>query len=67
MKVNFTKQHKVSMTGLTMDEYCVIADIVRKVQEIMQWDEDMQQYTDHDNFLMSMDEDEYKALQSITF
>lgn len=67
MQVRFNKNGKVSITQLTMDEYCVIADLVRTTQGIMEWDEDTQSYTDHDNFLMSMDENEYKALQSMDF
>lgn len=67
MKVNFTKNKKVSITGLTIDQYCIIADLVRTSQNIMEWDEDMQQYTDHDNFLMSLDDEEYKALESMNF
>jgi len=31
----------------------------------MAWDEDMQEYTDHDNFLYSMTEEEYKELKAI--
>ena len=31
----------------------------------MAWDEDMQEYTDHDNFLYCMSEEEYQELQRI--
>ncbi len=56
---------KISITGLTPTQYSIILDIVNTVKEIMQWDEAMQEYTDHDNFLYSMSEEEYKELQNI--
>lgn len=59
------KQRKVSITGLTLTQYSIICDIVHTVQDIMAWDEDMQEYTDHDNFLYSMTEEEYQELQNI--
>ena len=59
------KKKTVSITGLTLTQYSIIVDIVHTVQDIMAWDEDMQEYTDHDNFIYSMDEEEYKELQSI--
>lgn len=59
------KQRKVSITGLTLTQYSIICDIVHTVQGIMAWDEDMQEYTDHDNFLYSMTEEEYQELQNI--
>ena len=31
----------------------------------MEWDDDMQEYTDHDNFLYSMSKEEYDELQNI--
>lgn len=60
-----TKKKTVSITGLTLTQYCIICDIVHTVQDIMAWDEDMQEYTDHDNFLYSMTEEEYKELKAI--
>lgn len=60
-----TKQRKVSITGLTLTQYSIIVDIVNTVKDIMAWDDDMQEYTDHDNFLYSMTEDEYQELQNI--
>lgn len=60
-----TRQKKVSITGLTPTQYSIIVDIVNTVKDIMQWDEGMQEYTDHDNFIYSMDEEEYKELQKI--
>ena len=65
-KVNCSKKGKVSITGLTLDEFDIIFAIVHKVKDIMSWDEDMKCYTDHDNFLMSMDEEEYKALMNLS-
>lgn len=54
-----------SITGLTLTQYSIICDIVHTVKEIMAWDEDMQEYTDHDNFIYSISEEEYKELQEI--
>jgi hypothetical protein len=59
------KERKLSITGLTPTQYGIICDIVHTVQDIMAWDEDMQEYTDHDNFLYSMSEEEYKELKAI--
>ena len=59
------KNRTVTITGLTLTQYSIICDIVHKVQDIMAWDEDMQEYTDHDNFLYSMSEEEYKELKAI--
>ena len=59
------KQRTVSITGLTPTQYSIICDIVSTVKDIMAWDEDMQEYTDHDNFLYSMSEEEYQELQNI--
>ena len=58
-------KNTVSITGLTLTQYSIICDIVRTVQDIMALDDDMQEYTDHDNFLYSMSEEEYKELQTI--
>ena len=59
------KNNTISITGLTLTQYSIILDIVHTVQDIMAWDEDMQEYTDHDNFLYSMSEEEYKELMKI--
>jgi hypothetical protein len=59
------KKKTVSITGLTLTQYSIIVDIVNTVTDIMAWDDDMQEYTDHDNFLYSMSEEEYKELQDI--
>lgn len=59
------KQIKLSITGLTPTQYGIICDIVYRVQDIMEWDDDMQEYTDHDNFLYSMSKEEYDELQNI--
>ena len=59
------RQRKVSIKGLTLTQYSIICDIVREVKNIMQWDEYMKEYTDHDNFIYSMNEEEYKELQNI--
>lgn len=59
------KKRTVSITGLTLTQYSIIVDIVNTVKDIMAWDDDMQEYTDHDNFLYSMSEEEYKELQGI--
>lgn len=59
------KNKTVSITGLTLTQYSIICDIVHTVQDIMAWDEDMREYTDHDNFLYSMSEEEYKELKAI--
>ena len=59
------KNNMVSITGLTLTQYSIIVDIVNTVKDIMAWDEDMQEYTDHDNFLYSMSEEEYQELQNI--
>ena len=59
------RQRKVSITGLTLTQYSIICDIVSRVKDIMAWDEDMQEYTDHDNFLYCMSEEEYQELQRI--
>lgn len=61
------RQKKLSIKGLTPTQYNIIWDIVSRVQDIMSWDEDMQEYTDHDNFIYSMSEEEYKELQNINF
>ena len=59
------KNRTVTITGLTLTQYSIICDIVYTVQHIMAWDEDLQKYTDHDNFLYSMSEEEYKELKAI--
>lgn len=59
------RQRKVSITGLTLTQYSIICDIVSRVKDIMAWDEGMQEYTDHDNFLYCMSEEEYQELQRI--
>ena len=59
------KGRKVSITGLTLTQYSIICDIVHIVKDIMEWDETMQEYTDNDNFIYSMSEEEYKELQNI--
>ena len=59
------KRRTVSITGLTLTQYSIICDLVNTAKAIMEWDEDMQEYTDHDNFLYSMDEDEYRELMTI--
>lgn len=48
-----------------MDEYDILSHILSKVQDIMSWDEDMEEYTDHDNFIMSMSEEDYNTLMAI--
>lgn len=55
----------VSIKGLTPTQYSIIVDIVNGVKDVMEWDDDMQEYTDHDNFIYSMSEEEYKELQKI--
>ena len=59
------KQKKLSITGLTPTQYEIIWDIVNRVKDIMTWDEDMQEYTDNDNFIYSMSEEEYQELMKI--
>ena len=59
------KNNTISITGLTLTQYSIILDIVHTVQDIMAWDDDMKEYTDHDNFLYSMSEEEYKELMKI--
>lgn len=59
------RNKKVSITGLTPTQYNIICDIVSRVKDIMEWDEFMQEYTDHDNFIYTMDKDEYEELQNI--
>lgn len=51
---------------VTPDEYSILLDILSSVKEIMQWDDDMQEYTDHDNFVYSMSKEEYETLQRMT-
>lgn len=63
--VRSTKNGKVNITGLTFDEYDIILAVLGKVKDIMAWDDDMECYTDHDNFLMSMDEEEHKTLMAL--
>lgn len=60
-----SRTRKMSIKGLTLTQYCIIVDIVRTTQRIMAWDEYMQEYTDHDNFLLSLNEEEYKELLNI--
>lgn len=62
---HFLKNGKVSIKNLTMDEYDILSHILSKVQDIMSWDEDMKEYTDHDNFIMSMSEEDYNTLMAI--
>ena len=59
------RKRTYSIKGLTLTQLSIISDIVHEVQFIMKWDEDMQEYTDHDNFLYSMSEEEYQELQAI--
>lgn len=60
-----SKQRKMSIKGLTLTQYSIICDIVRSVKEIMRWNEDMKEYTDHDNFIYSLSEEEYQELMNI--
>lgn len=59
------KPKKVSIKGLTLTQYSIILDIVHTVQDIMTWDEDLQEYTDHEKFFYSMSAEEYKELINI--
>ncbi len=59
------KKRTFSITGLTATQYGIIFDIVRTVQDIMVWDEHMQEYTDNDNFVYSLSEEDYKELKAI--
>jgi len=59
------KSNTLSITWLTATQYCIIVDIVERVKEIMTWYEEMQEYTDNDNFLYCMSEEEYQELQNI--
>ena len=59
------KQKKLSIKGLTTTQYSIIYDIVSRVKDIMTWDEDMQEYTDNDNFVYSMSKEEYQELMKI--
>lgn len=64
-KTNFSKSGKVTIRGLSQDEYYILTSILNRVKEIMQYDEDLDEFTDHDNFLYSLSEDEYKILMGI--
>lgn len=59
------KKATVSIEGLTLTQYSIIVDIVNGVKDAMKWDEGMQEYTDHDNFVYSMSKEEYRELMKI--
>lgn len=59
------RKRTYSIKGLTLTQYSIICDIVHEVQLIMKWDEDMQEYTDQDNFIYSISEEEFQELQAI--
>lgn len=50
---------------LTFDEYSVLLELLQSVRDCMEYDEDTQSYTDGGRFILSLDEEEYKALNSI--
>lgn len=51
---------------VTPEEYSILLDILSSVKDIMQWDDTMQEYTDHDNFVYCMSKEEYETLQRMT-
>lgn len=57
-------KHKISVTT---EQLYLISDIISRVQDIMTWDEDMEEYTDNDCFLLALSKEEYKTLMTIKF
>lgn len=62
LKAMATKKVTIKVTP---DEYSILLDILSSVKEIMEWDEGMQEYTDHDNFVYCMSKEEYETLQKM--
>ena len=50
---------------LTIDELSVIWDCIQSTKDCLQWDEDLQEYTDGGRFIIGFSEKEYKVLQGI--
>ena len=59
------KQQKMTITNLTPTQFSIIFDIISTVKDIMEWDEDVQEFTDHDNFIYSMSKEEHDELMAI--
>lgn len=50
---------------LTLDEWSVLLEVLQSARDCMEYDEDTQSYTDGGRFILSLDEEEYKALNTI--
>lgn len=56
---------KVSLK-LTAEEAYIISLVVSSAQDCMQYDEDIQEYTDGGRFILSLNEEEYKTLMKLS-
>lgn len=50
---------------LTLDEAYIVSLVVSSAKDCMQYDEDMQEYTDGGRFILSLSEEDYKTLMNI--
>lgn len=55
-----------SIKGLTVRECLLIEQVMREVRDNIEWDDDLQAYRlVSENMVMSFDEDEVKALETL--
>lgn len=55
-------KHRIS---ITTEQMCMIQAVIERLQNVLEWDEDMEKYTDNGNFCISLNEENYKTLMSI--
>lgn len=65
MKINCTKNDKVSITGLTMDELSMIQSVLYSAKRCFPDREDNGEWLSNDDFVCTLNEEEKKALDQI--
>lgn len=43
----------------------ILRNILNSTKDCMEWDDDLQQYSDRGSFMLSLDKDEYDTLMKI--
>lgn len=65
-KTRVSKNGKVTISGLTSGEYCILCDCVSRCKEAMQWDDEALEASDGERFFWSgMSIEELSVLQNL--
>lgn len=66
-KTKFNKNGTISIVGLTVDEFDILAECLSRCKDVMKWDEEAGYAEDGDNFLWRIeDRKEYETLQNLS-